>query len=100
MATPPLERPYRGVFPVAPTVFDDNGALVGISPENGEILWKVDNAIGQNAVPTKVTLDGQEGRLWTWSETRDFIQEVQTTQGSLQQTPWLVCGWCTSSCTS
>ena len=27
MATPPLERPYRGVFPVAPTVFDDNGAL-------------------------------------------------------------------------
>jgi 2-keto-3-deoxy-L-arabinonate dehydratase len=27
MATPALERPYRGVFPVAPTIFDDNGAL-------------------------------------------------------------------------
>jgi 2-keto-3-deoxy-L-arabinonate dehydratase len=27
MATPAPERPYRGVFPVAPTIFDENGAL-------------------------------------------------------------------------
>jgi 2-keto-3-deoxy-L-arabinonate dehydratase len=25
--TPPVERPYRGVFPVAPTIFDEHGEL-------------------------------------------------------------------------
>jgi 2-keto-3-deoxy-L-arabinonate dehydratase len=27
MTTPAQQRPYRGVFPVAPTIFDENGAL-------------------------------------------------------------------------
>ena len=27
MATRALERPYRGVFPVAPTIFHDDGTL-------------------------------------------------------------------------
>jgi len=27
MATPAQDRPYRGVFPVAPTIFDEDGAL-------------------------------------------------------------------------
>ena len=31
--TPTVQRPYRGVFPVAPTIFDDRGELDLAGPD-------------------------------------------------------------------
>ncbi|MHC4253566.1 MAG: outer membrane protein assembly factor BamB family protein, partial [Planctomycetota bacterium] len=40
-------------------VIDSDESLVGVDPEKGDVRWRVPNAIGHNAVPAKVDIDGQ-----------------------------------------
>jgi outer membrane protein assembly factor BamB len=47
-------------------------SLAGVSPADGSLLWTHANVKGQNAVPTKVTLDGREYIVVSGKETADL----------------------------
>ena len=55
MAIPAFARPYCGVFPVAPTIFADDGAL----DLDGQYLWSQVWGDGGNAFPRALAVDAQ-----------------------------------------